>query len=142
MTAIRRGTSVVVLALVASGVHAKVIGIPRAEFRASYWLAPNGRVAIQNLYGDVQITAWDRDEVLVQAIKHSTDAGRLNDAQIVVDTSSGTLSIRTQYMGGDAEHPASVEYHIMVPRGANLESVKLVNGGLALKSVACRMRAA
>ncbi len=34
-------------------------------------LTPNGRVVVQNLYGDVQITAWDRDEVLVQAIKHS-----------------------------------------------------------------------
>lgn len=123
------------LAMTAGGLQARTIGIPRAEFRASYWLAPNGRVAIQNLYGDVQITAWDRDEVLVQAVKHSTDAGRLNDAQIVVDTSSGTLSIRTQYTGGDAEHPASVEYHIMVPRGANLESVKLVNGGLSLSGM-------
>jgi hypothetical protein len=73
--------------------------------------------------------------VLVQATKHSNDAGRLNDAQIVVDTSSGMVSIRTQYSGGDAEHPASVEYHIMVPRGANLENVKLVNGGLSLSGM-------
>jgi hypothetical protein len=73
--------------------------------------------------------------VLVLATKHCADAGRLNDAQIVVDTSSGMVSIRTQYTGGDAEHPASVEYHIMVPRGANLESVKLVNGGLSLSGM-------
>jgi DUF4097 and DUF4098 domain-containing protein YvlB len=135
MTALLRGTSVLLLALSAGGLNAKVIGTPRAEFLQSYQLAPNGRVAIQNLYGDVQITAWDRDEVLVQATKHSSDAGRLNDAQIVVDTSSGLVSIRTQYTGGDAEHPASVEYHIMVPRGANLENVKLVNGGLSLSGM-------
>ncbi len=83
----------------------------------------------------MQITAWDRDEVLVEATKHSTDASRLNDAQIMVDTSSGLVSIRTQYTGADAEHPASVEYHIMVPRGANLENVKLVNGGLSLSGM-------
>ena len=123
------------LALAAGGLNARAIRSPRAEFRASYSLAPNGRVVIQNLYGDVQITAWDRDEVLVEATKHSTDAGRLNDAQIVVDTSSGMVSIRTQYTGGDTEHPASVEYHIMVPRGANLENVKLVNGGLSLSGM-------
>jgi len=28
-----------------------------------------------------------------------------------------------------------VEYHIMVPRGANLENVKLVNGGLSLSGM-------
>src|SRR5260370_37704439 len=135
MTALLRGTSVLLLALFAGCLNATVIGTPRAEFCASYSLAPNGRVAIQNLYGDVQITAWDRDEVLVRATKHSSDAGRLNDAQIVVDTSSGMVSIHTVYPGGSAEHPASVEYHIMVPRGANLENVKLVNGGLSLSGM-------
>ena len=135
MTALLRGISVLLPALFAGCLNATVIGTPRAEFCASYSLAPNGRVAIQNLYGDVQITAWDRDEVLVRATKHSTDAGRLNDAQIVVDTSSGMVSIHTLYTGGDAEHPASVEYHIMVPRGANLENVKLVNGGLSLSGM-------
>jgi DUF4097 and DUF4098 domain-containing protein YvlB len=127
-----RGTSVCLLALFAGGLNASIIGTSRAEFRASYSLIPNGRVVVQNLYGDVQITAWDRDEVQVRAIKHSSDPRGLNDAQIVVDSSSGMVSIHTQYTGSDAEHPASVEYHIMVPRGANLENVKLINGGLSL----------
>jgi len=135
MTAILRGTCVLLLALGGGDLNATAIGTSRAEFRASYALAPNGRVAIQNLYGDVQITAWDRDEVRVEATKHSSDAGRLNDAQIVVDTSSGMVSIRTQYTGGDAGDPASVEYHIMVPHGANLENVRLVNGGLSLRGM-------
>src|SRR3954469_4774732 len=99
MSAMLRGTSVLLLALTAGGLNATVIGTPRAEFRATYQLAPNGRVAIHNLYGDVQITAWDRDEVLVQAVKHSSGAGSLNDAQIVVDSSSGKVSIRTLYTG-------------------------------------------
>jgi DUF4097 and DUF4098 domain-containing protein YvlB len=136
-----RGTSVLLAAVAAGSLHGTVIGIQRAEFRASYALAPNGRVAIQNLYGDVQITAWDRDEVLVRATKHSSDGGRLDDAQIVVDTSSGMVSIRTQYTGGDAGHAASVEYHIMVPRGANLENVKLVNGGLSLSGMSGPVKA-
>jgi hypothetical protein len=123
------------LLALAAGANATVIGIPRAEFRAIYSLAPNGRVLIHNLYGDVRITAWDRDEVLVVATKHSADPRRLNDAQVVVDTSSGLVSIRTQYTGADAEQPASVEYHIMVPRGANLENVKLINGGLSLSGM-------
>src|ERR1035437_8727247 len=113
MTAMLRGTSVMLLALSAGGLNATATGTPRAEFRASYSLGPNGRVAIQNLYGDVQITAWDRDEVLVEGTKHFADAGQA----------------------------ASVEYHIMVPRGANLENVKLINGGLSLSGMTGAVKA-
>jgi DUF4097 and DUF4098 domain-containing protein YvlB len=135
MSAMTRGTSLCLLALMAGGLNASIVGSSRAEFHATFALVPNGRVVVHNLYGDVQITAWDRDEVLVQAIKRSTDPQRLNDARIVVDSSAGLVSIHTQYTGADAEHPASVEYHIMVPRGANLENVKLINGGLSLSGM-------
>jgi hypothetical protein len=109
--------------------------MPRVDFRARYTLGSNGRVTVQNLYGDVQITAWDRDEVLVEAIKRSADPRHLDDARIVVDSSSEMVAIHTQYSGSDAEHPAAVEYHIMVPRNANLENVALINGGLSIRGV-------
>ena len=130
-----RGICTALLVLLAGNLNATVIGTPRAEFRARYSLASTGRVAIQNLYGDVQITAWDRDEVLIEATKHSADARHLDDARIIVDSSDGLVSIRTQYTGSDAENPAAVEYRIMVPRKAILESVKLVNGGLSISGV-------
>ncbi|HUA63959.1 MAG TPA: DUF4097 family beta strand repeat-containing protein [Verrucomicrobiae bacterium] len=118
-----------------------MIALPTVEFRQTYCLNPNGRVLIHNLYGDVRITAWDRDEVLVQAIKKSRDHRRLDDAQIVVDSSLDMLSIRTLYVGADAEHPASVEYHIMVPRSANLENIKLINGALSISGVSGPVKA-
>src|SRR5260370_8312316 len=127
MTARRRGTSICLLALLAGSLNASIIGTSRAEFRASFALIPNGRVVVQNLYGDVQITAWDRDEVLVQAIKHSADPHRLNDAQIVVDSSSGLVSIHTQYTGSDAAHPARVGYHRLFPPRPHLDNLKLTN---------------
>ncbi len=136
-------TAAVLVALATGNcLSANVIRTPRAEFRQTYSLHPNGRVTIQNLYGDVRITAWDRDEVLVEAYKKSQDPKHLDDARIVVDSSSELLSIRTQYGGGaDSEHPASVEYRITVPRGANLESVKLVNGGLSISGLAGNVKA-
>ena len=136
-----RGTCIVLLVLSAGSLNASVIGTPRAEFRARYSLVSNGRVVIQNLYGDVQITAWDRDEVLVEATKHSADLRHLDDARIVVDSSGGQVSIRTQYSGSDADNPAAVEYRIMVPRKANLENVKLVNGGLSISGVTGTIKA-
>lgn len=121
--------------------YANVIGNPHVDFRQTFALGPNGRVLIQNLYGDVSITAWDRDEVLVEAIKRSSDPKRLEDARVIVEPSSGGLSIHTVYTGMDAEHPASVEYRIMVPRRANLDQVKLINGGLSISGVAGPVKA-
>ena len=127
--------------LAGSGLHATIIGTPQTEFRQTYSLNSTGHVVIQNLYGDVRITTWERDEVLVQAIKRSRDPRQLNDAHIVVDSSSDSLSIRTLYAGTDAERPASVEYRITVPRTANLENVKLINGGLSISGVAGYVKA-
>ena len=88
--------------LAGNTLFATVIGTPQVQFRHLYALNANGRVVIQNLYGDVSITAWDRDEVLVEAIKRSPDPRHLNDARIVVDPSADLVSIRTQYAGSDA----------------------------------------
>src|SRR5689334_3991656 len=138
----RRRTCGLVLALSAGmNLYANRIGTPTTEFRQVYALNPNGRVLIHNLYGDVHITAWDRDQVLVQAVKKSSDPRRLEDAKIVVDSSSDVVSIRTQYAGADAERPASVEYRIVVPRTANLENVKLINGGLSISGIAGPVKA-
>ena len=113
----------------------------RQEFRKSYALSPDGRVAIDNLYGDVRITAWDREEVEVEAVKIASDTRRLNDAEIVVDSTADRLSIHTHYGGDDAGQPASVEYRISVPRRANVEGIRLVNGELQLHGLAGPVKA-
>jgi DUF4097 and DUF4098 domain-containing protein YvlB len=137
-----RATWVLAVAFAAAaGLSANTIGIPASEFRQAYALQPHGRVIVQNLYGDVAITAWDRNEVLVEASKKSADPHQLDDARIVVDSSSEVLSIRTQYAGTDAGHPASVNYRIMVPRTATLENVKLINGGLLISGLAGPVKA-
>ena len=142
MTGLRRRTVIMLLAWAAGGcLYANVIGLPQAQFRHVYPLGANGRVFIQNLYGDVRITAWDREEVVVEAVKRSTDPRLLEDAHIVVEPSDGSLSIRTQYGGADANRPAIVEYRITVPRRTALEDVKLINGGLSISGVAGLVKA-
>ena len=116
-------------------ISARSLPAPQVAFRQMYSLGPGGRVTIQNLYGDVTITAWDRDDVLVEAVKHGTRTRQLEDARIVVEPGAGTLSIRTIYSDGDSHQPARVEYRLMVPRSACLEDVRLVNGGPEIRGV-------
>ena len=111
------------------------------NFQRSYALAANGRVAIDNPYGDVRITGWDRNEVQIEAVKTTGLTSRLEDAVIVVDATKERLSVRTQYADGDPRDPARVEYRISVPRNANLEDVRLVNGALSIRGVSGPVKA-
>lgn len=124
-----------------SCLQARVIRAPQVAFRQFYTLGPHGRVAIQNLYGDVSITAWDREDVLVEAIKRAPSRKGLDDAQVIVEPSEGALSIRTLYAGNEAGHPASAEYRITVPRSTSLEEIRLINGGLSISGISGPVKA-
>ena len=148
-----------VVALAASSVmfllpvvaHATQNGTFTEEFHKIYPLSAQGRVEIDNLNGPVHITAWDRDEVKVDAVKSAWTKKRLDEAQIEIRSEANDLSIRTQYPDHDhtfnfndnEEHDnaASVEYTITVPRQARLDEIKLINGGLDVEDVAGEVHA-
>jgi hypothetical protein len=89
-------------ALAAAGVlHGTVVGLPEAEFLRRYPMASNGHVYIHNLYGDVRIMVWDREQVQVQAIRKSKDTRRADDARVLVDSSYESFTISTQFRRKD-----------------------------------------
>ncbi len=144
MSALRRGFCLCLAALVSGGAFAKVQTRPAADFRQFFALGQNGRITVDNRYGNVSIVAWDRDDVLVEAIKQAADSRGADEARIVVQPANGSLAIRTQYEGDAdrlARHPAKVEYRISVPRSTNLADVKLGNGGLTISGVAGPVKA-
>jgi DUF4097 and DUF4098 domain-containing protein YvlB len=117
-------------------------GTYQQEFHQSYALEGHGRVVLENLNGDVNITAWDRDEVKVDARKRAHSQERLDDARIVVDAARGAITIRTLYAEQESPaDPAIVEYDVKVPRTARLDQVKLVNGTLAIAGLQGEVRA-
>src|SRR5581483_5630990 len=119
------------------------------EFHHIYPLTAGGRVALENVNGAVHITAWDRNEVKVDAVKYAGTKERMDEAQIRVNAGSDFVSIRTEYRDhdltfsdDDLHNPASVEYTLTVPRSARLDEVKLVNGPLDIIGAGGEVRAA
>lgn len=110
------------------------------EFHQTYPLAAGGRVSLTNINGAVKVSAWDRDEVKVDAVKRAYTPERLREAQIKVDASGTRVRIETEYPdstlrwsdrdGEHRENPASVEYTLTVPRGVVIDEINLINGGL------------
>lgn len=115
------------------------------EFHHSYPLTTNGNVELENINGAVHITAWDRNEVKVDAVKRADDQQGLNDAEIEVNNRADSLSIRTKYRDEEGyhghRHGIEVEYTLTVPAGARLDEIKLINGPLDISGVSGEVRA-
>jgi hypothetical protein len=121
-------------------------GLITEEFHQSYPLPANGRIDLENINGAVHITAWDQNQVKVDAIKRARSEERLKDVEIRVDARADSISIETHYRehsGGwnEGDNPASVEYTLMVPRNSRLDEIKLINGALDVTGTTNEVRA-
>ena len=88
------------------------------EFHKTVPLNASGRVSLENVNGNVEITGWDKNEVQIDAVKSARDQQRLDEAKIEVEGSGDAVNIRTRYPEGRANNnPASVHYTLHVPAG-------------------------
>jgi len=142
--------SICALLVLALGAHASDRRAFTEEFHQTYALAPDGRVELDNINGDVHISSWDRNEVKVEAVKYAISKERLDEAQIEVDSGKNYVSIRTRYPDHDStfnfgfgshNNPAGVEYTLTVPRSVRLDEIKLINGELDVAGVAGEVHA-
>jgi DUF4097 and DUF4098 domain-containing protein YvlB len=134
--------------LYAAEANAKDYGKLTEEFHHTYPLGAGGRVELDNINGAVHITAWDKDEVKVDAVKYANTKERMDQAEIEVESGSSYVSIRTRYHDHENtwnsdgwNNPASVEYTLTVPRNARLDEIQLINGPLDIHGVAGEVRA-
>src|SRR6516165_83980 len=74
------------------------------DFHRTVPITPDGRVSLENINGNVQLTGWDRAEVQIDAVKSAADQERLNEARIEVDVATDSVRIRTRYPEGQHNH--------------------------------------
>jgi DUF4097 and DUF4098 domain-containing protein YvlB len=106
------------------------------EFHRTVPLTADGRLSLDNINGDVEITGWDKQEVQIDAVKSARDQQRLDNIRIEINSSSSSVEIETKY----PEHlfnnnPGSVHYTLHVPQNARLDEIKLVNGSLDVQKL-------
>src|SRR5438128_11583089 len=89
------------IAIIAIATHISLNAALTEELHKTYPIDADGRVSLKNVNGAVHISAWDRNEVQVDAIKRASTKEALDEASIVIDSSSGSISIRTRYSKED-----------------------------------------
>lgn len=139
------GASLAVLLNIALAHGAEDQDVATEEFHQTYPLAASGRIALSNINGAVHISAWDQNQVKVDAIKRADDSEGLKEMEIRVDAHSDFISIETKYNNEYSSHRnhhrSEVEYTLTVPRNAQLDEIKLINGPLDIAGVRGEVRA-
>jgi DUF4097 and DUF4098 domain-containing protein YvlB len=109
----------------------------------SFPLNANGRLRVSNVNGSITLTAWDRNEVRLVAVKSAETKELLSAVDIKIESRPDYLSIETDY--GDWKFKSdrdkwrnrndgnvTVDYELSVPRGASLNEIENVNGAVTL----------
>jgi DUF4097 and DUF4098 domain-containing protein YvlB len=103
-------------------------------FERTYPLSPGGTFELQNVNGSVIVTAWERNEVEIHAVKSARQSQDLPRVQIEVQARPGKITVETHYPQGEGVG-VSVEYRVRVPRRVLLGHVTTVNGAVRVSGV-------
>ena len=110
-------------------------------FTHTYAVNPDVTIRLENVNGDIDITAWDKAEVSLVAEKRAKDDDELHRVEIIIDADPAHLSIKTKYAKKSGFFffgnwgNASVHYKLLVPAGARLDKIDSVNSDIAVTGV-------
>jgi Putative adhesin len=130
--------SIVLLSLLAASASLACASVTE-PFKQTYPLAADGVIQLENVNGDIEIVAWDKPEVSLDAEKKAKDDDELKRISIVIDASPARLSIKTKYekkksfLGNNSG--GTVRYKLMVPAGVQLRKIESVNSDIKISGV-------
>jgi len=110
------------------------------DFQHSYSLGSGGSINIRNVSGNVQVTGYDGQAVVVTGIKE----GRNSDKVSIEDQSSGNnVDVRARYPEHCNDCDASVRFEVKVPRGVayRYNSISSVSGDVDVAGVSGELTA-
>ena len=103
------------------------------KFAQTYPLDAKGSIRVENVNGSVEIIAWDKAEVSLEAEKSAKNQDALSRMHLKIESTSSRLNIKTEHekgwKGWDNAN-AQVHYKLMVPARVSLEKVDVVNANI------------
>ncbi|MEQ1764159.1 MAG: hypothetical protein ABL984_13590 [Pyrinomonadaceae bacterium] len=116
---------------------AAVVNVGKDEtekFEQSYPLSANGRVSVSNVNGSIEMIAWDRNEVKLEATKIADSKESLAEVELRIDAQANSFSVETEYKDTNwkdqRRKKIEVHFKVSVPRTAVLNEIETVNGSV------------
>ncbi len=114
------------------------------DFQRSYSLGSGGSINVRNISGDVRVTGYDGQAVVVTGVKKGRNADRVT----IEDQSAGNnVDVRVRYPEHDSGHcndcDASVLFEVKVPRGVayRYNAISSVSGDVDIAGVSGELTA-
>jgi len=102
-------------------------------------LPANGTFRLSNINGAVDITVWDKNEVLIEAVKRANSPEDLARIHIEVDAQADRVAVKSVHDKAGFfffDHVrGEVRYTIKVPAGVTLEKIGCVNSTVTVTGV-------
>lgn len=108
------------------------------KFSQTYPLDANGSIRLENVNGSVEIVAWDKNEVSLEAEKSARNEEGLGRMHLRIESSNRRLSVKTEYEKKWKfwdNMNAQVHYKLMVPATVALDKIDVVNSNITVTGV-------
>jgi len=134
--------ALLVLALLASEVAAPAAADVTDRIARIVAAPPGTPIDVQVTVGDVQITAWDRDDVSVEIIRRAPDSRQLARIPAQVELGAQGLLIRAAQADAGRDAALRTDVVLRVPAGAQVRDVAVFEGRVTLAGLrgACSAR--
>lgn len=136
-------------ALFALGLCSVAVADVTEELTWDLALNAGGRISLENLNGDIEISGGAGDTVRILAVKTAPTERELEAMRVVVNHDASHIRIETErpqgvlnrwFGWGGGETNGSVRFTLEVPADVNLDEVESVNGSVTIAGVAGAVR--
>jgi len=110
------------------------------DFQKSYQLAAGASISIGNISGDVSVTGYDGNAIVVTGTKEGRDR---DIVQIEDRSSGGSVDVAVRYPHHCNDCDASVQFQVQVPRSIsyNFAGIHSISGDVTVTGVSGHMKA-
>ncbi len=112
------------------------------QFSQTHPLAATGTVSVTNMNGNVDVIAWDKAEVSIEAEKSARDEDALKRIEIIVEASADRIAIKTKHHKAESSSwfsrngdNGAVRYTLRVPAQLARLKIEAMNSNITTENV-------
>jgi len=108
------------------------------KFAKSYPVSAQAELSLSNVNGSIEIVAWDKNEIALEAEKRARSTDDLPKILINIDATPDHLIVKTEHLRTGwfgSEVKGSVHYKLHVPIGISLREIHSVNSNITIHEV-------
>jgi len=111
----------------------------------SFDVSEQATLRLANINGAVEIQGWNKNEIKVTALITADDQEGIDRINVDISKNSNGVRVETEHekqsSWGRNHQSGRVDYTVMVPFGASLTDIELVNGSLIIDKVQGEIKA-